>query len=181
MFIFCLKQACRVSLLLLGTVLLMVSGTDSWPAALNEGGAYQNRPEGNGFLLAGMEYPRLWNRNNNVLPSHPVGETKQLFPGDSCGTGLPEYFQMDQNDPNPFYPDTRIEVQVAEPGPVKLAVLDLLGKEVCLLIDEELSPGVYEVSWNSRDVNGRLFPGGTYLYRLVTERTHITRKMQLLR
>lgn len=94
---------------------------------------------------------------------------------------LPEAFQLQQNYPNPFNPDTRIAFRVPDRGKVKLAVFDLLGREVRHLIDQELHPGAYEVSWNGRDRQGRAVASGTYLYRLVTERVQITRKMQLLR
>lgn len=179
MIMFCLKQACIGGLLLFGALLMMFSGTGSWPAAVNGSSVYQNSNNGKDYLFASVKHIRPRYREASVPVIRPIGEMREHPRSDSSEAVLPEHFQMDQNDPNPFYPDTRIAVQVPEAGRVKLTILDPLGREVCTLVDQVLQPGGYEISWNGRDWRGRPLPGGTYLYRLVTERMHITRKMQL--
>jgi len=48
-------------------------------------------------------------------------------------TGLPDGFSLDQNYPNPFNPTTVISCQSPVASMVRLAVYDLLGREVALL------------------------------------------------
>ena len=180
MIMFCVKQACLGGVLLFGVLLMMCSGGGSRPAAVNRSSYYQSGNDAKAYLFASMKNPRPWNREVGASGNRPIGKMKEHPRSDSSLAVRPEHYQMDQNEPNPFYPDTRITVRVPETGQVNLTVLDPLGREVCALVDQELQPGAYEISWDGRDLHGRPLPGGTYLYRLVTERIHITRKMQLL-
>jgi predicted phosphodiesterase len=67
--------------------------------------------------------------------------------------GIPETFSV-RNYPNPFNPSTIIEYTVGggrEPGAgtrVKLAIYDLLGREVTILVNERKVPGSYRVSFD---------------------------------
>jgi hypothetical protein len=61
-----------------------------------------------------------------------------------------------------------------EGGWVKVAVMDLLGREVAMLVNEEKGPGSYTVNW---DASG--MPTGIYIYRLQTGKNVETRKMLL--
>ncbi len=47
-----------------------------------------------------------------------------------------------------------------------LKVYDILGKEITTLLEKELSPGSYTISWEARDGNGKLLPSGVYLIQL---------------
>lgn len=75
----------------------------------------------------------------------------------------PTAFGLDQNFPNPFNPDTKIGFRVPGPGSgrVRLAVYDLMGREVAVLVEGNKAPGSYTVSW---DAGG--MASGVYFYRL---------------
>ncbi len=85
---------------------------------------------------------------------------------------IPSEFKLYQNYPNPFNPETNIRFGLPEITFVKLAVYDLLGREVANLVNEQLKPGSYEVEWNSLN-----YPSGVYFYRLHTERYSETKMM----
>jgi len=74
---------------------------------------------------------------------------------------LPAKFSLEQNYPNPFNPTTNFEFRISSFDMVKLTVFDVLGREVSTLVDKELHPGIYHVSW---DASNR--PSGVYYYRL---------------
>ncbi|MBI1803524.1 MAG: T9SS type A sorting domain-containing protein [Ignavibacteria bacterium] len=57
---------------------------------------------------------------------------------------------------------------------VRLTVIDLLGKEVATIVNEELSPGDYLRTWNASNV-----PSGVYYYRMTAGSFVQTRKMLL--
>jgi hypothetical protein len=106
-----------------------------------------------------------------------VAETQEL-------SGTPSSFCLQQNYPNPFNPVTTIGYRVPgvgslnprpgtqnpdldtrnpQPGTrsVKLAVYDLLGREVAVLLNELRGPGNYTAQF---DASG--LASGTYFYRM---------------
>lgn len=97
------------------------------------------------------------------------------------GTSLPERYYLDQNYPNPFNPATKIKFEIPRDATrgthaVKLVIHDVLGKEVAILVNEQLQPGSYEVEWNS--VN---YPSGTYFYRLSSDVFSDSKQMLLIK
>jgi hypothetical protein len=52
-----------------------------------------------------------------------------------------------QNYPNPFSGTTEIGFMLSEATLVRLSVVDQLGREVSVLVDEELSAGAHRVKW----------------------------------
>jgi len=92
------------------------------------------------------------------------------------GPEAPERFALHAAYPNPFNPATRIRFDIANSQPVRLAVYDMLGRLVRLLVDEERSPGSYEMSF---DADG--LPGGVYVLRMSTNGFQQTRTMALLK
>ena len=49
---------------------------------------------------------------------------------------------------------------------VELAVYDLLGQKLAVLVAEALDSGFHSVEWDGRDDAGRPLASGPYLYRL---------------
>jgi Secretion system C-terminal sorting domain len=90
--------------------------------------------------------------------------------------GIPLEFSLEQNYPNPFNPSTNIKYSVPENGFVKLAIYNLIGEEVSVLVNEQKEAGFYEVTFSALNL-----PSGTYIYRLITDRFVATKKMVLLK
>jgi hypothetical protein len=105
-----------------------------------------------------------------------------------AGTGgeresVPEVAMLYQNYPNPFNPMTTIEYEVAGVrgqasgvSRVKLAVYDMLGREVAVLVDESQAPGRYSVKF---DASG--LPSGVYFYRMQAGQYVQARRLLVLR
>lgn len=66
-------------------------------------------------------------------------------------------FQLDQNFPNPFNPSTIIRYVLPTASLVKLSILDVLGKEIDVLVDREEAAGVKELSWTPHTSTGLFF------------------------
>jgi hypothetical protein len=90
--------------------------------------------------------------------------------------GQPTQTSLLQNYPNPFNPTTNIRFQTADIGHMKLAVYDLLGREVAILVDEQKPAGNYDVRF---DPSG--LAGGVYIYKLTAGSFVQSRKMLLMR
>jgi len=85
-------------------------------------------------------------------------------------TTVPEKFSLYQNYPNPFNPYTKIKFEIPPfypplgkggNGGVSLKVFDITGREIQILVNEQLSPGTYEVTFD-----GSNLPSGIYFYQL---------------
>ncbi len=88
----------------------------------------------------------------------------------------PFQFSLEENYPNPFNPLTRIGFTMAEKGHAKLAVYDLLGREVEVLVNGQRNAGRYEVVWDSKHV-----PSGIYFYKFEAENCNLIKKMTLVK
>jgi len=94
----------------------------------------------------------------------------------SVSSSVPDQFRLDQNYPNPFNPSTNLEFGISDLGFVSLRVYDALGKEVAVLVNEKLSPGIYETVFD-----GINYPSGIYYYKLEAGSFSEVRKMILLK
>ena len=90
--------------------------------------------------------------------------TLAATPGAS--TGVPATSRLGPNYPNPFNATTRIPYRLADPGPVRLEIYNVLGQPVRILVDQVQAAGSYEVYWDARDQEGAALTSGVYLTRL---------------
>jgi len=85
--------------------------------------------------------------------------------------------------PNPFNPMTTISYSVPVAGKVKVAVYNVKGQLVNTLVNQEATPGDYNITWNGKDNRGSSVASGIY-YLMTTagnERYTVTKKMILLK
>ncbi|MBX2976788.1 MAG: T9SS type A sorting domain-containing protein [Ignavibacteriaceae bacterium] len=85
-------------------------------------------------------------------------------------------FDLVQNYPNPFNPSTQIKFSVAKEGMASLKVYDMLGREVAVLVNENLTAGQYIYTFN-----GTNLASGTYVYELNQNGTRVAKKMLLMK
>jgi hypothetical protein len=94
---------------------------------------------------------------------------------------LPSQFGLSQNYPNPFNPTTTIEYQVPQAAPVQMTVFNVLGQQICTLVDEVREAGRHQVIWDGRDRSGRPVASGIYFCLMTAGDYRQTRKMSLLK
>ncbi len=84
--------------------------------------------------------------------------------------------------PNPFNPTTTISYDVQGGVPVTLAIYDVTGRRIMVLVDgESMHAGRHELTWDGRDQSGRVVASGVYFYRLDAGGFSQTRRMALLK
>ena len=88
----------------------------------------------------------------------------------------PDGFVLGANYPNPFNPSTRIPFVLSEAGDATLAVFDVLGREVAVLVEGRLAAGSHSATFA---VDG--LPSGVYVVRLETAGQVQTRTMLLVK
>lgn len=85
-------------------------------------------------------------------------------------------YRLHQNFPNPFNPETTIEVDLAETGLAELTVFDVLGQIVATPLSGNYARGRYSVLFDGRDL-----PSGVYFYQLRAGGFVDQKKMVLLK
>jgi hypothetical protein len=89
---------------------------------------------------------------------------------------VPSGFSLYQNYPNPFNPATSIQFDLAVNSNVKLAVYDVLGKEVSVLVNQQLEAGTHNITFNASNLSS-----GIYFYRLEAGDFYDIKKMTLVK
>ena len=125
----------------------------------------------------------------NILTGWAVGNNGTILKTTTGGVTfvnrvsqkVPKVYFLYQNYPNPFNPITIIKFDLKEDGKrktedVKLVIYDVTGREIVTLVNEQLSPGTYEVTFV-----GNNLPSGIYFYQLHSGNFIETKKLILLK
>ena len=94
---------------------------------------------------------------------------------------LPNDFNLFQNHPNPFNPETTLKFAVPENVSVTLNIYDITGKLVRNLVNETKRRGFHNVEWDGKDYNGNKVSSGVYIYKLRAGSFIDSKKMTLLK
>lgn len=93
---------------------------------------------------------------------------------------VPQAFELLQNFPNPFNPETSMRYNLPEAAAVSLVIYDQLGRKVRTLLNGVSQPaGYHSVLWDGRDETGRAVATGIYLYKITAGAQSQVRKMVL--
>lgn len=109
------------------------------------------------------------------VPFHVEHSTVAVEPN-KINQGMAQEIGLSQNYPNPFNPSTTIRFNLPGATDVRLAVYNIAGRMVRLLVDERRDAGIHDVSLNADDLTT-----GLYIYRLETERFQESRKMMIIK
>ena len=89
---------------------------------------------------------------------------------------IPSGFVLNQNYPNPFNPSTNISFEIITGGVTKLSVYDVLGKEIDVLVNQELKAGSYSIKYTNKQLSS-----GIYFYELKVNGIREIKKMTLVK
>jgi len=88
---------------------------------------------------------------------------------DEPGASVPEDFALCPNFPNPFNLNTCIRYELPRACRVRIAIYDLRGRTVTVLLDQEQEAGFCSSIWDGRDASGREVGSGVYICRMEVE------------
>ena len=94
---------------------------------------------------------------------------------------VPATYRIEQNQPNPFNPETVIKYGLPSAVQVSVRIYNVVGQLVKTLVDDYQPAGQHQVVWNGTNENGERVASGIYLYRFVTPDYQKTLKMTLLK
>ncbi len=112
--------------------------------------------------FAGKVIP-VWTDQRKGFPNQEIytANLSGLISVNTISSEIPEMFRLHSNYPNPFNPVTHIRFDIPELSQVKFTVFDILGRVVSVLINGELSAGVYETRFDGAGIGS-----GVYFYKL---------------
>ncbi len=116
------------------------------------------------YIFAGSD-SSVWRRDfSEIIGIHNISSE------------IPSGFSLSQNYPNPFNPTTNVQFSIINVQFVTLKVFDILGKEVATLVNEQLKPGTYEVTFDGGNLGS-----GVYFYSLETNQFRDTKRMVMIK
>jgi hypothetical protein len=147
----------------------------SWSAAITGPGSLP------GVLDRYFQYKVLFGTTN---PDYSAVLFDVTFGTDSSGVGaLMRDIPVPDLDaqPNPFSSEIRVSFGLKLDGPVRLSVIDVLGRRVREIADTRLGTGRYRFTWDGTDDLGNRQSPGVYWLMLETANHKVTREVILLR
>ncbi len=135
-----------------------------------------------------MTFPLLWKRIYLAETDEAKKDSGTIYLDDFKAyyitTEIPEEsqnqpvnFQLEQNFPNPFNPETTIAYSIPRSGRVQIDLFDINGQKVESLVDADRVAGSYQVKWQVMNVSSSV-----YFYRFkFNDQVIATRKMIVLK
>lgn len=153
----------------------------------------------NGGVYYSSNFGASWTALNDGLPSNTsartiVADENSIYVGTAAGvvwsrsvSGIPTSvgekqrsvvngFTLEQNFPNPFNPVTSITFSMNTPGMVSLTVYNILGEQIAVLVNDNLTSGFHSVRFDASS-----FASGIYFYTVRTQNVIETKRMVLLK
>ena len=96
--------------------------------------------------------------------------------------GIPDRMALLPAYPNPFNPSITIPYQLSDKTKVYITVFDILGRRVRYLVNGiKQDTGVYTISWDGKDNQGKNISSGTYIINFKTENFVKSQRVILVR
>jgi len=90
--------------------------------------------------------------------------------------GAPEELALHGNYPNPFADHTTIRYEVPEAGEVRIAIFDMIGRQIRTLVDQRQDAGRRQIRFGARGLSS-----GVYFVRLTSDGRTATQKLTVVR
>lgn len=142
------------------------ASSDWWPEGI------QYDPDNTGTPVPSLGVHEHWDNANDMAYSRNLGtgegiELVKLFSTTRVAEApsTVKRYTLSDNYPNPFNPQTRFQIELADPAFVTLGVYNVQGQNVAFIVNSQQSAGVHHFTWNGKDSQGNPMPSGVYLYR----------------
>ena len=111
-----------------------------------------------------------------------VNELSESMNIDRSAALLPDEFELSQNFPNPFNPNTQIQFSLGKNEIISLQIYNIQGRVVQSLINNSYTlAGYHQITWDGTNSMGIQVPSGMYFYKLESEYQTLTKKMVMMK
>lgn len=131
-----------------------------------------------GYDIQSFEYPEghswgLWRANIDCILEYFFPKVTSIKKDEDLPTG----YNLYQNHPNPFNPETKINFEIAKPGFVQIKIYNLLGQEIKTLVEGFFPAGFYSSNFSIE----KNISSGIYFYSMSADNYFQTKKMVVLK
>jgi hypothetical protein len=160
----------------MATVKYNASGIEKWVQRYNGSGNSEDHAWAIAVDIFGNVF--ISGTGSGVTSYHDIITIKYTQPIGiiQVSSEVPNAFGLKQNYPNPFNPVTNIHFDIPVSSYANIIIYDINGREIEQLVNQNLSPGKFSVTWNAS-----LYPSGIYFYRLESDKFSETKKMVLIK
>ncbi|UCE08114.1 MAG: amidohydrolase family protein, partial [bacterium] len=116
------------------------------------------------YTVPTEDIPKLFVKG--IVVGGTVYENPNVNVDNKSETEPPKNFKLFYNHPNPFNASTRIIYNLNKPGYTTLKIYNSFGQIVKTLVDHTQLPGMYIITWDGLDNNGRKVASGQYYFQL---------------
>ena len=137
-------------------------------------------------LATGTPYDLRAAPSVELRPTHEQTALRVLVGDDAFVTAeqerlRPDALRLHPNYPNPFRSATTLTYDLPRTTTVRVAVYDVLGRRVHVLVDGEQPAGRHTVRWEGRRTSGHPLASGVYFVRLEAGDQQRTQRLMLVR
>jgi len=148
---------------------------------ISEDPLFCDAPAGNLGISDGSPCAAANNSCNALIGSMDVDCDGDMPMSTDDPGGQPRTFAVQQNYPNPFNPSTVIAFSLPATQQVTVAVYNMLGQQVKVLVDSYLNAGDHKIVWDGTDNAGNTVATGIYFYHVNAGQYNQTRKMAFVK
>jgi hypothetical protein len=136
-------------------------------------------------LLGDGEMEILISMNHIIYQQNIARRMTRIYKPDSLTSVNEEFLlsnmKLHQNYPNPFNQETNIKFQLNKSETISIKVYNILGKEIKLLLEENLPAGEHYVQWDGKGNEGNSLSSGIYFIQMMAGEYRQTIKSVLLK
>lgn len=152
------------------------SGVQQWALRYNGTGNSYDESRLLAIDTMGNVYVAGTSRSSNTARDYVTIKYSQTIGIQNISAEIPGGFSLSQNYPNPFNPVTNIVFSLPKSGLTKLKVFDITGKEIAVLVNQNLSAGTYNVDFDASHLSS-----GTYFYMMEANEFREVKKMVVVK
>ncbi len=120
-------------------------------------------------------------RSEDIIHTNSLARRADFITAVEDGMSVPHQFAINPNYPNPFNPVTTITYELDRTVVVSLKIYDVLGREVRTLVNTQQATGIHTVVWDGKNNAGIPVTSGTYISRLQSETSIVSRRLTLIK
>ncbi len=126
------------------------------------------------IVMTGYYWDDTQGVNTNCIA--PTANDREIL-----AVGVPGDFFVSGAQPNPFTETTHFSLRLPEAASVTFSVYNMRGQRVRTLVNNDVGPGSYMITWDGTSDNGEPLSSGIYFYRVLAGDKMVTRKLILAR
>jgi len=132
-------------------------------------------------IVEGIQGIFIWSYGSYKIEVRDANDFGEISGIDSDYEAVPLSYQLHQNFPNPFNPDTQIRFEIPKNHDIAIVIYNMLGQKIRTLVKDSFKAGRHVVNWDGQNDHGLQVPTGMYIYRIKAGEFMAAKKMVMIK